>query len=163
MDALLQNTTFWVGVSFVGFVILAYVKGRGPIREAVHGRIDRIRAEIEQAEQLKEEANKQLADAKKKQREAEDQAEKIVENAKKEAKALKKEADERLADFIKRREQQAEDKIAQAEANAIREVRGKAVDMAIDAAGIVIGDQMKGAAGTKVMDDAIKSVSTRLN
>ena len=163
MESLLQNTTFWVAISFVGFVILAYWKGRAPIRTAIYGRIDRIRAEIEQAEQLKDEANKQLAEAKKAQREAQDQAEKIVENAKKEAQTLKKEADERLAEHIKRREQQAEDKIAQAEANAIREVRGKAVDLAITAAGQVIGDAVKGDAGNKVMDDAIQSVSTRLN
>jgi F-type H+-transporting ATPase subunit b len=163
MDGLLQNTTFWVTISFIGFVILVLWKGRGPIRGAVFGRIERIRAEIEQAEQLKDEANQRLAEAKKAQRDAQDQADKIVENAKKEAETLKKEAAERLEEQIKRREQQAEDKIAQVEASAIREVRGKAVDMAIAAAGSVIADAMKGEAGAKVMDDSIESVSKRLN
>ena len=163
MESLLQNTTFWTAVSFAGFVILLVWKGRPAIRGAIYGRIDRNRADIEQAEQLKDEANEQLAEAQKAQRDAKNQAEKIIENAKKEAKALKKEAEENLANQIKRREQQAEDKIAQAEASALREVRGKAVDLAIAAAGAVITDQMKGKAGTTVMDNAIQSVSTRLN
>lgn len=162
-DSLLQNTTLWVAVSFVGFVALIVWKGRGAVKGAVYGRIERIRAEIEQAEELKDEANRRLADAKKTQRDAEAQAEQIVENAKKEAAAMKKEAQARLEETIARREAQAKDKIAQAEANAIREVRGKAVDMAILAARSVIADQMSGPAGAKAMDDAIQSVSTRLN
>ncbi|MCR9221543.1 MAG: F0F1 ATP synthase subunit B [Alphaproteobacteria bacterium] len=162
-QSLLLNTTFWVAVSFVGFVALVYWKGRPAIRGAVYGRIERIRSEIEQAEELKDEANKRLADAKKLQRDAQEQAEQIVENAKKEADAMKKEAQSRLKEQIKRREQQAEDKIAQAEGNAIREVRAKAVDLAVEAARGVIAEHMKGPAGAKAMDEAVQSVSSRLN
>lgn len=162
-DSLLQNTTLWVAVSFVGFVALMIWKGSGAVKGAIFGRIERIRAEIEQAEELKEEANRRLAEAKKAQRDAETQADQIVENAKKEAAAMKKEAQQRLEETIARREAQAKDKIAQAEASAIREVRGKAVDMAMLAARSVIADQMSGPAGAKAMDDAIQSVSTRLN
>lgn len=161
--SLLQNTTLWVAVSFIGFILLLIWKGSDAVKGAIFGRIERIRAEIEQAEELKEEANRRLAEAKKAQRDAETQAEQIVENAKKEAAAMKKEAQQRLEETIARREAQAKDKIAQAEASAIREVRGKAVDMAILAARSVIADQMSGPAGAKAMDDAIQSVSTRLN
>ncbi|MEQ8441505.1 MAG: F0F1 ATP synthase subunit B [Alphaproteobacteria bacterium] len=160
---ILQDTNTWVIVSFVLFFLLVIWKGRPAITGAIDARIDRIRAEIAQAEQLKEEATAKLAELKRAQREATDQASAIVDNAKSESKNLKKELDARFKDAMARREQQAMDKIAQAEANAMAEVRGLAVDMAIAATTQVLKDRMGGADGDKAIDDAIASIPGRLH
>ena len=163
MEELLRNTTFWTGVSFVLFVLLIVWKARGKVAEVVNGRIERIRGEVEQAERLKDEANAQLADIKRKQREAQEQAEQIVENARNEAKTMKREADKRFKESMARREQAAMDKIAQAEANAVREVQGQAADLALAAARSVLADRMAGDGGAKAMDDAIKETAGKLH
>lgn len=152
---ILQDTNTWVVVSFVIFIVLAVWKGRAAITGAIDGRIERIRAEIAQAEQLKEEATSKLAELKRAQRDAVDQAAAIVENAKNETKTMKKDQDARFKEAMERREKQAMDKIAQAEANAIAEVRSLAVDMAIAATTQVLKDRMGGAEGDKAIDSAI--------
>lgn len=159
----LQSTDFWVVVSFVIFWGLVIWKGRGAVAGAIDGRIERIKAEIGQAEKLKEEASSKLAELKRAQRDASDQASAIVENAKNETKMMKKELDARFKEAMERREQQAMDKIAQAESNAMAEVRGLAVDMAIAATTQVLKDRMSGADGDKAVDDAIAALPGKLH
>lgn len=160
---ILQDTNTWVIVSFVLFFLLVAWKGRSAIANAIDGRIERIRSEIAQAEQLKEEATSKLAELKRAQRDATDQAAAIVENAKNETKTMKKEQDARFKEAMERREKQAMDKIAQAEANAIAEVRSLAVDMAIAAATQVLKDRMGGKEGDKAIDDAIAALPTKFH
>lgn len=160
---ILQDTNTWVIVSFVLFFLLVAWKGRSAIANAIDGRIERIRSEIAQAEQLKEEATSKLAELKRAQRDATDQAAAIVENAKNETKTMKKEQDARFKEAMERREKQAMDKIAQAEANAIAEVRSLAVDMAIAATTQVLKDRMGGKEGDKAIDDAIAALPTKFH
>lgn len=160
---LMHDAHFWVAVSFVVFVLLVIWKARGVIRETVTARIERIRTEIDTAESLKEDAKATLAEFKRKQRDALAQAEAIVENAKEETKIIRKEARKRLDESLKRREQQAMDKIAQAEANALAEVRGKAVDMAITAASSILTEQMSGKGGDATIDASIKALPGKLH
>lgn len=161
--SLLESTTLWVVVSFVIFVLLVIWKGRPAIGGAIDGRIERIRAEIAQAENLKEEATTKLAEWKRAQREASDQAAAIIENAKAETKILKKDLDARFKEAMARREAQAMDKIAQAQANAIAEVKSLAVDMAMEAATSVLKDRMSGAGGDAAINEAIAGISGKLH
>lgn len=160
---ILKDTNTWVVVSFVLFFLLVIWKGRSAIANAIDGRIERIRAEISQAEQLKEEATAKLAELKRAQRDATDQAAAIVENAKNETKTMKKEQDARFKEAMERREKQAMDKISQAEANAIAEVRSLAVDMAIAATTQVLKDRMGGAEGDQAIDEAISALPTKFH
>ena len=89
-ESILQSTDLWVLVSFTIFVVLVVWKGRSIILNAIDGRINRIRDEIKQAEALKEEATSALAEMKRTQREATEQAASIIENAKTETKMMKK-------------------------------------------------------------------------
>lgn len=163
MDHLLQDATFWTAVSFVIFILLIWWKARGALAGAVNGRIDRIRAELEQAEALRAEAEKALVDIKQKQKNAVKEAADIVEHAKAETKSLKQVSDTRFKEVMARREQQALDKIAQAEANAVNEVRAMAADMAIAATAHVLTERMAGADGDKAVDDAIKGIAAKLH
>ena len=159
----LQSTDFWVVISFSTFFILVFWKARGALTGAIDGRINRIREEIATAERLKEEATAKLAELRRAQRDAGEQATAIVEAAKAETKSMKKDQDARFKEAMARREQQAMDKIAQAEANAMAEVRNKAVDIAIAATTAVLVEKMAGADGDASIDKAIAALPGKLH
>lgn len=163
MDALLHNATFWVGVAFAIFVIAAFKPVKRILNEALDARIARIREEVEEAQRLREEAQSMLAGYQRRQREAIQEAEQIVAHAREEAARVKAKAEADLEDSIRRREQQAADKIAQAEAAAIEEIRTKAVDMAIEATARLLEEKMAGKAGEKTVSDAIEAIPGKLH
>ncbi len=160
--SLLQDATFWTAIAFVIFVILIVWKGRAPLAAAAQARPDAIRKELETAEKLKEEAQAALAELQKKQRDATAQAEAIITNAKAEVEIMKGNAQKALEENLQRREQQAKDKISQAETAAINEVRNLAVDMALDASRTILTEQLAGKAGDALVDSAIDGLSGKL-
>jgi F-type H+-transporting ATPase subunit b len=163
MDALLHSSTFWVGVAFAIFVIAAFKPGKRVLTQALDGRIARIREEVEEAQRLREEAQTMLASYQRRQREAIQEAEQIIAHAREEADRVKAKAEADLEDSIKRREQQASAKIAQAESAAIDEIREKAVDMAIEATARLLEEKLAGKAGEQAVADAIKDIPNKLH
>ncbi len=161
--SILQDATFWTAVAFVIFVLLVILKARPAVKNAVMGRIDAIRAELDACEALKNQAEATLGEIKSQQRAALKQAEDIVEHAKSEVKNLKASAKNKLNESLKRREAQAMDKIAQAEAQVIAEIRGLAVDQAIAASSNILISQMSGKNGNKLIDAAITNLGAKLN
>lgn len=163
MGHLLHDATFWTAIAFVVFVILIVWKLRGTIASATSARPNAIREELETAEKLKEEAQAALAELQKKQRDAAQQAEAIINNAKAEVETLKANAQQTLEESLQRREQQAKDKIAQAEQAAINQVRNLAVDLAMTASRQVLAEHLAGKAGDALVDTAIESLSGKLH
>jgi F-type H+-transporting ATPase subunit b len=163
IDALMHNPTFWVGVAFVVFVILTFKPGKRILIQALDAKILKIRAEVEEAQRLREEAQATLASYQRRQREAIQEAEQIIAHAREEAGRAKVKAEAELEESISRREQQATDKIAQAEAAAIEEIREKAVDMAIDATARLLEKKMTGKAGEQSIADATKDIPKKLH
>lgn len=159
---LFANTTFWVAVALVLFFALIWWKGRQAIADGLAARIDEIRREIAEAEQLKEESLALLAKYQRQHKEALEQAEAIVENAKAEAKTMKAQATKRLDEQLARREAQAMDKIRQAEENALKEVRAAAVDLAIAASERVLRDTVA-EKGDPRLAQAIEALPKRLH
>jgi len=155
---------FWVAVSFFGFLaLLVYFKAPGLIASALDKRADGIRVELEEAQKLREEAQAMLADYQRKQRDAEQEADAIISQAKDEAERLAVETREKLAESIERRTKIAEDKIAQAEAQALKDVRAAATDLAVSAAENLIVSELKKADASKLIDTNIKELKKRLN
>lgn len=163
MDELWHSTTFWAGVAFVVFVIFAYRPGKRILTGALDERIARIRGEIEEAQRLREEAQSTLANYQRRQREALQEAEKIIEHAREEAERARARAEVELAELIRRREQQAAEKIAQAEAAALDDIRNRAVDLAISATAKLLEKKLTGKPGEKAISDAIKGLSDKLH
>src|SRR3546814_6728751 len=130
---MLHDPTFWVAVAFVVFAGLMVWKARQPVLDGLDARAERIRAELDEAQRLREEAQKALAEYKRKQRDAAKEAEDLLANAKHEAELLRRQAAEDLKETLARREKAAIEKIAQAETQALQEVRAQAVDIAIAA------------------------------
>jgi F-type H+-transporting ATPase subunit b len=158
------NATTWVAVAFV-ILMLMFVRAGVPamITKALDDRATGIKTEIDEARRLREEAEKLLADYKRKRIEAEDEAKSIVENAKREAEAMKVEADRTLKETIARRTKFAEDKIARAEAQAVSEVRSAVVETATAAAEKLLVEKAGGANGTTLIDQSIRDLKGRLN
>ncbi|MEE3625540.1 F0F1 ATP synthase subunit B [Nitrospirillum sp. BR 11752] len=130
----LQNPTFWVGVAFVVFFALVIWKGGlGALGKGLDARAEKIRLEIETAQKLRQDAEAALTAYQKKQRDAMKEADAIIAAAREEAERIRQHAEADLEATLKRREAQALEKIAQAEAAALQQVRSLAVDVALAA------------------------------
>ena len=160
---LLEEAEFWVAVSFVIFVLATFKPISRSMTKALDDRSAQIKSELDEAQRLREEAQAALADYKRKQRDAAKTAEDILKAATDEAAVMKQRAEEELARSIKRREEMATARIAQAEQEAIAEVRSKAVDTAVAATAELLQQQLAGASGEAVIDQAIKELPQRLN
>lgn len=161
---MLKTPEFWVAVSFFVFVGLLIWKGvPGMITSALDARAERIRQQLADAQKLREEAQDMLSEYERKRKDAEKEAEGIITQAKAEAEAYAQETRAKLEESMARRTKMAEDKIAQAQAEAVNEVRAAASELAITAATSVISDATKGAKGNKLIDESIKLIKTQLN
>lgn len=161
---MLEDATFWALVALIlFFVLLVYLKVPGQITSALDKRAETIRKELDEARRLREEAQALLADYQRKGREAESEAEEIVDQAKREADALTAEAGRRLEEYVASRTRQAEQKIAQAEAQALQEVRVLSADVAVAAAEKILGARVKGATADGLIARSISDVKSKLN
>jgi F-type H+-transporting ATPase subunit b len=159
----LYGTDFWVALSFVVFMLVAFKFGvHRTIAGALDSRGAAIKAELEEAKRLKDEAEKLLAEYKRKAREAEGEAQAIIAQANTEAKQIAADAKTRLEEFVARRTKMAETKIAQAEQQAMAEVRAAAADAAVKAAETIVAETAKGQEGQALLENAIKDVKARL-
>src|SRR6478736_2525366 len=110
----------WVAIAFVLlFVLFAYLGIHKTVLTALDHRGERIKAELDDARRLKEEAAKLLGDYKARRASAEREAEDIISSARAEAERIAAEAKTRMEEFVARRTKTAEGKIAQAEAQAV--------------------------------------------
>ena len=160
----LQNTDFVVLLGFIAFVaLLVYLKVPAKLMGMLDARAATIKADLDEARSLREEAKSILATYERRQKEVQEQADRIVSSAREEALAAAAQAKEDLKASIARRLASATEQIASAEANAIRQVREQAVAVAVAAAGEVLSKQMTADAASASIDDAIAQVEARLH
>ena len=147
------GATFFVGLAFLVFVgVLFYYKVPGMLTKGLDERAEKIRNDLDEARRLREEAQTLLATYERKQRDAMQEAEAMIAHAEEEAKREAVIAAEKLEESIKRREQLALEKIALAEAQAEKDVREAAVEVAVTAAGRVIAEKVTGAKADALVD-----------
>ena len=160
----LANTDFVVSVAFVIFIgILLYYKVPGVVGGMLDKRADSIKAELDEAKALREEAQALLATYERKQKEVQEQADRIVAAAKEEATNAASAAKDDIAKSITRRLAAAEDQIASAEASAIKDVRDQAIAVAVGAAKDVIARQMDAKSAGALIDSSIDTVGEKLH
>ena len=151
---------FWVAVAFVLFIgVLGYFGVHKLILSSVDQRRDKIKAELDEARRLKEEAQALLAEYQRKQHEAEEEAAGIISGAKAEAERMVVEANAKMEEFVARRTKMAETKIAQAEAQAVSDVRAAAADAAVAAAEKVLTESVKGDVADKLVAKGIEDLN----
>lgn len=158
------DNSFWATVALVIFLgIVIYLKVPGMIARSLDERAAKIRNELEEARKLREEAQQLLAEYEQKRKESESEAAEIVAAAKREAKLLAEEAKVKTEEYVARRTALAEQKIAQAERDAIAEVRSSAVDLAVDAARKILGDKVDAKTAGTLFKSSLEAVKTKLN
>ena len=158
------DATFWAAVAFVLLMVgFGYLGVHKKMAEALDHRATRIKAELDDARRLKDEAQKLVAEYRTRRESAVKEAEEIVAGAKSEAERIAAEARTRMEDFVVRRTKMAETKIAQAEAQAIADVRAAAADAAVSAAARILSDTVKGQTADTLLTQGIAEVRQKLN
>jgi len=155
---------FWVAVSFFIFLgVLFYFGVHKKLASLLDARAALISKELEEARRLRDEAEKVLADYRRKEGEAVNEAEGIIALAAKEAEMLAAETRQSVKEHFDRRMKLAEEKIARAEQDAVREVRSVAVDAAVAAAQTLIVEKLTSDRAEKLVSDSIDSLKSKLN
>jgi F-type H+-transporting ATPase subunit b len=162
--AFIYEPEFWVAVSFFLFVAgLLYLGVHKKLAAALDARAATIAKELEAAKRLREEAEKVLADYRRKQGDAVKETKAIIDLAAKEAEILAAETRRSMSEHFERRMKLAEDKIARAETEALREVREAAADAAVAAAETVIAAKLTPEAADKLVKQGIDALKGKLN
>ena len=163
MDAT-SLATFWAFVALIIFLgIIFYMKVPGMMAQSLDERANKIRNELDEARRLREEAQQLLAEYQRKRKEAEQEAGDIVAAAKREADQLVVEAQKKTEEYVARRTALAEQKIGQAERDAVNEVRASAVDIAVEAARKLLGDKVDAKTGAELFNASLQEVKAKLN
>lgn len=161
---LLREPETWVAIAFVIFIgVLGYLGVHKMVSTTLDNRADRIRAELDEARKLKDEAAQLLAEYENKRHAAESEAQDIIAGAKAEAERLATEAKARIEDFVARRTAMAETKITQAEAQAAADVRAAAAEAAVAAAEKILSVETKGKLAGELIARGIEDVRKKLN
>ena len=159
-----MDATFWALIGLIIFLaILAYLKVPAMMGRSLDERAANIAKELDEARTLREEAQALLAEYHRKRKEAEKEAGEIVASAQREAAALLTEAKEKSEEYIVRRNKLAEQKITQAETDAVNQVRASAVEIAVAAAGSLIADKMDAKTAGEMFKSSLEQVKNNLN
>lgn len=160
----LGNTDFVVSLAFLIFVaILLYYKVPGVVGGMLDKRADSIKAELDEAKALRDEAQSLLATYERKHKEVQAQADRIVSTAKDEAATAAAAAKADIAKSITRRLAAAEEQILSAQAGAIKDIRDQAITIAVSAAKDVMAKQMDAKSAGALIDDSIATVAEKLH
>jgi F-type H+-transporting ATPase subunit b len=159
-----MEAEFWVALGFFAFVgLLAYLGVHRILAKSLDGRAAHIKSELEEARKLKDDAAALLADYQRKRHEVEMEAQDIIAGAKAEAERLADEGKAKVEEFVARRTQIAETKIAQAEAQAAVEVRAAAAEAAVAAAEKILAQETRGKLAADLVAKGIDDVRKKLN
>jgi F-type H+-transporting ATPase subunit b len=159
-----HETEFWVAIGFLVLLgLLGWMGVHRTIGKSLDDRAARIKAELDEARKLRDEAASLLAEYQRKRQDAEGEAQGIISGAKAEAERLAVEAKARIEEFVSRRTKMAETKIAQAEAQAAADVRAAAAEAAVAAAERILRQETKGDLANRLVASGIADVSKKLN
>jgi len=161
---MIHEAEFWVLLGFLFFLgMLGYVGVHKKLAKSLDDRAARIKAELDEARKLREEAAQLLADYQRKRQQAEGEAQGIIAGAQAEAVRMTADAKAKVEEFVARRTKMAETKIAQAEAQAAADVRAAAAEAAVAAAEKILAQETKGKLGDDLIAKGIADLGKRLN
>ena len=159
---LFQDTNTWVLISFIIFAVVAYKLGRKSVLTALDSKIERIKYEIDTAENLRVEAQELLAQYRRKQREADSEAKKIIKTATDHAKKIQKKAEADLDESVERREKWLAQRLQRMEEDAISELKAKAAELAVEATHEILLERLDKKTHAKFVDETINSLPVKI-
>lgn len=157
-ESFIHSTTLWLGFSFAIFAFLVVKMGAKALSDAINNRIASIKKEIDTAENLRVEAQELLAQYQRKQRDAEKEAARILEEARKNAFAIKTNAQKQLKDDIKRKEELLEERIARMKEEAFQDIQAYATQLAIEASYEIIEKNLDKKGQDRLISEAIGDI-----
>lgn len=160
---LLRDPEIWVAAAFLIFMALTAKPIGRAIAKGLDGRAAKIKAQLDEARALRDEAERLLAEHQRKQIAAVKEVEAIVARGREQAEQVRRESAASLEAALARREKMAIDKIAQAEAQAVADVRNQAVDIAMAAAAKLLKESIDSGKGDELIDSAIKELDRKLH
>lgn len=159
----LKNTNFIVLLAFILFLlVLIYFRVPSLLAAVLDRRAEAIKKELDEARELREEAQSVLANYERRQKEVQEQANRIISSARLEAEAEADRAREMLKVTVDRRLAAAEEQITSSHAALKKEVQDKAIKIAVSAASRVISEQMTVAKANKLIDESISEIASKL-
>ncbi|MEM6781769.1 MAG: hypothetical protein AAF569_07895 [Pseudomonadota bacterium] len=163
MSDILNDSNVWVAISFVIFGFIVYKFAGKFIVGALDKKIEEIRREIDEAENLRVEAQELLAQYQRKQRDAEKEAKSIIKNAEEHAEKIRVKAEADLAEAMARKEEQLTERLKRIEDNAIADIQNHAAELAVNATTQIIEETLSKDVDQALKDKTISSVSQNLN
>lgn len=163
MAELLHDTNFWVLVSFIIFLGVAYKYGKDSVLKTLDDKINGIKTELESAEKIRVDAQELLAEYQRKHKDAMSEADRIIADARKHAEDIRIKAEEDMARANKRRENQLQEKLARLENNAAQEIQAYTAKIAINAARDILVDKIDTKIDKDIISKTTDNVSSALN
>jgi F-type H+-transporting ATPase subunit b len=161
---MIEDPETWVAIAFIILMgLFGYLGIHRTVLKALDNRSGRIKAELDDARRLKDEAAKVLEQYKARRASAEREADEIIATAKAEAERIASEARAKMEDLVARRTKTAESKIALAEAQALADVRAAAAEAAVAAASTILSRSVKGKVADDLLAKGIAEVRQKLN
>lgn len=158
------DATIWSFIALIIFIGgIVYIKVPAMVAKALDERADKISNQLSEARRLREESQELLAEYQRKRAEAEKEAQEIVDAAKREASHIASEAKAKTEEYVERRTAMAEQKIAQAEADAVNQVRASAVDTAVDAAEKLLAEKVTSTKMNELFKSSLADIKTHMN
>jgi F-type H+-transporting ATPase subunit b len=158
-----SDPAFWVAVAFFIFFALAGKTMWRRVSDMLDKRSSAIAKALADAERLREEALRAKAEAQRTLARAASESDAILQQAREEGERMQARAAAGLKNAVALREQQALDRIAQAEAAAAKQVRDSAVDVALTATRSLLRDQVGSGRSAAMVDEAIGELPRRLH
>ena len=153
----------WYTISFVIFAGILVKFGIPAFNKLLDGRIEQIKKDLEEAENLRVEAQEMLAQYQRKHRDAVQESETIIKNARESARQYKEKAESELNAVMERREQQLEERLERMKQNAINEIQEHAATLAINATQHIITEKLDKKARAKLVDEAIGNLEANIH
>lgn len=157
------DPTFWVLIATIVFAIVVFKPLAKAIVTALDNKAEKIKEQLEEATRLKEEAQASLAMYKRKQKEAAEEAQRLIDNARQQVDELQKQTELDLKELLARKEQQALDRIEQAETQAMSEVRNLAVDIAMTTTRQLLAEKMTDTEADAIIQKAVQNISSDIH
>ncbi len=159
----LHEAEFWFTIAVLIFVAILWRPAKRFLIGELDARAERIREELAAASDLRQEAERTLAQLRARERDAAAEAEQIVAHAKAEAERIAAESARAMEEAVQRRQRLAEERIAQEQARAVAEIRAVTVDVAISAARRLIAAELDEPHGAALIDAAIAELPSQLH
>lgn len=160
--SILADTSMWVAISFVVFTAFVFSRAKSALNAKLDTRINEIKTEIDTAESMRIQAQELLAQYQRKQRDAVQEAEEIIETAKRHSRDIQRNAEKDLESVMARKEAQMKERLQRMEEQAISDIKAQAIEMAMTATRKLLAEELAKKKGSDLIDQAIDGLGDQL-